>query len=124
MLGAQYCTARPTSHEVFQTLLTATFFEIFLCGPHCLLSILLSMSASKCSILLEESGHEGLAVHVHAGPALVVILGELLDPVGGEPGALPLLQHVVGRVGPPVGSHLLKAGPGMGLPLEDPHPAI
>jgi len=79
------------------------------------------MSASKCSILLEEPGHEGLAVHVHAGPALVVVLGELLDPVGGEPGALPLLQHVVGGVGPPVSSHLLKAGPGMWLPLEDPH---
>merc|ERR1719384_324809 len=104
----------------FQTLLTASF-EIFLCVPHLSISCLSLHRKVLSGSLLEKPGHERLAVHVHAGPALVVVLGELLDPVGGEPGALPLLQHVVGRVGPPVGSHLLKAGPGVGLPLEDPH---
>ena len=51
----------------------------------------------------------------------MVVLGELLDSVGGEPCTLSLLEHVVGRIGPSVGVNLLKAGPSMRLPLEDPH---
>merc|ERR1719412_1047028 len=71
--------------------------------------------------LVENPGHEGLGVHVHHGPGLVVILAELLDPVGGEPGSLSLLQHVVSGVHPPVSSNLLQGRtPDWGL-LEDPH---
>ena len=53
--------------------------------------------------LLQQSGHERLTLHVHAGLGLVIVLGELLDSVGGEPCTLSLVEHVVGRVGPSVG---------------------
>merc|ERR1719461_789977 len=71
--------------------------------------------------LVEDSGHEGLSVHVHAGPGLVVLGAELLDPVGGEPCPLPLLQHVVGSVHPPVSSNLLQGRTLDGGLLEHPH---
>ena len=70
---------------------------------------------------MEDSGHEGLSVHVHAGPGLVVLGAELLDPVGGEPCPLPLLQHVVGSVHPPVGANLLQGRTLDGGLLEHPH---
>merc|ERR1719479_72782 len=71
--------------------------------------------------LVENPGHEGLGIHIHHGPGLVVVLAELLDPVGGEPGPLSLLQHVVSGVHPPVSAHLLQRGTSDGSLLEDPH---
>ena len=58
--------------------------------------------------LVENPGHEGLGIHIHHRPGLVVILAELLDSVGWEPCSLSLLQHVVSGVHPPVSSHLLQ----------------
>ena len=51
----------------------------------------------------------------------MVILGELLDSVGGESCSLPLLQHVVGSIHPPVSSNLLQGRTLDGGLLEDPH---
>ena len=70
---------------------------------------------------MEDPGHEGLGIHIHHWSGLVVLLAELLDPVGGEPCSLSLLQHVVGSVDPPVGSNLLQSGTPDRLALEDPH---
>merc|ERR1719211_986071 len=76
---------------------------------------------TTADFLVENPGHEGLGVHVHHGPGLVVFLAELLDPVGGEPRSLSLLQHVVSGVHPPVSSNLLQRGTPDGSLLEDPH---
>jgi len=70
---------------------------------------------------VKDSRHEGLGVHIHTGLGLVVVLAELLDPICGEPGPLPLLEHIVGGVHPPVSPNLLEGGtPDRGL-FEHPH---
>ena len=65
-------------------------------------------TTSTVNYLVENSGHEGLGIHIHHGPGLVVFLAELLDSVSGEPGSLSLLQHVVSGVHPPVSADLLQ----------------
>jgi len=70
---------------------------------------------------VQDSGHEGLGIHIHGRSGLVVVLGELLDSVGGESCSLPLLEHVVGGVHPPVSSNLLQGWTSDGSLLEDPH---
>ena len=51
----------------------------------------------------------------------MVVTGKLLDPVGWEASSLSLLQHVVSRVNPPVGTNFFKCWAPDWLPLEDPH---
>ena len=70
---------------------------------------------------MQDSGHEGLGIHIHGRSGLVVVLCKLLDSVGWESCSFSLLEHVVSSIHPPVGSNLLQRWTSDGSLLEDPH---